>query len=287
MQQRPTSVHRPSHALVLAGGGVTGIAWEIGMLAGLWDAGIDLTSADLIVGTSAGAAVAAQIASGVPMSELLAKQQAVDTSELSIDFDLESYRAATAALLETATDVVDACIRRGRMAVEADVVPEPVRRAVIAARLPVHTWPDRKLVITAVDVVLGTLVVFDRDSGVPLVDAVAASCAVPGIWPPVTVGPHRYMDGVCRSSTNADLAAGYDRVVVLIPIGHTEFQKAQLRDELSTLGADAVSHVVYANADSLGAIGSNPLDASRRPAAAHAGQMQAKSVADDLVRVWA
>ena len=56
-------------ALVLGGGGITGIAWEIGVLAGLAEAGVDLTGADLVVGTSAGSVVGAQITSGAPLED--------------------------------------------------------------------------------------------------------------------------------------------------------------------------------------------------------------------------
>jgi NTE family protein len=61
-------------ALVLGGGGVAGIAWMTGLLAGLADAGQDVTGADLLVGTSAGAAVAAQVGSGLSLDALFARQ---------------------------------------------------------------------------------------------------------------------------------------------------------------------------------------------------------------------
>jgi NTE family protein len=86
---------------------------------------------------------------------------------------------------------------------------------VIVSRLPSHTWPDDRLVVVAVDAVSGERQVFTRASGVDLVDAVAASCAVPGVWPPATIGSRRSMDGGTYSTDNADLAVGYDRVLVL------------------------------------------------------------------------
>ena len=72
----------------------------------------------------------------------------------------------------------------------------------------------------------GEFVAFEKSSGVSLVDAVAASCAVPGVWPPVTINGRRYIDGGMRSAVNADLAAGYERVVVLAPI-NTAFRRSQ------------------------------------------------------------
>src|SRR5690242_8794400 len=69
----PTSARAAGErALVLGGGGAAGNAWEIGVIAGLADAGLDVTEADLIIGTSAGSTAAAQITSGTQPAELLA-----------------------------------------------------------------------------------------------------------------------------------------------------------------------------------------------------------------------
>src|SRR5206468_7208827 len=95
---------------------------------------------------------------------------------------------------------------------------EAQRRAAIESRLPRPEWPDRPLVVTAVDTGSGEFTTFTRPSGVELVAAVGASCAVPGVYPPVRVHGRRYVDGGMRSPANADLARGYDRVVVLAPV---------------------------------------------------------------------
>ena len=112
--------------------------------------------------------------------------------------------------------------RVGRVALAAEkagLTPtEQERLDVIGSRLLGSGWPDRALTITAVDAATGEFAAFDRTSGVPLVQAVAASCAVPGVYPPVTIGEARYIDGGMRSAANADLAQGYDRLVVLAPI---------------------------------------------------------------------
>src|SRR6202020_3081095 len=90
-----------------------------------------------------------------------------------------------------------------------------------AHRLPAHGWPERVLRVTAIDIVTGELVVFDRDSRVELVDAVAASCAVPGAWPPVTIGDRRYMDGGIGSTINLEIADDCAEAVVLVPAGES------------------------------------------------------------------
>src|ERR1700723_3006889 len=95
----------------------------------------------------------------------------------------------------------------GGLALRVETVPEAKRRAVIAGRLPQHSWPSRRLAVVAVEANTGDVRVFDKDSGADLVDGGTASCAIPGIWPPVTIGGSRYIDGGARSVVNADLAA--------------------------------------------------------------------------------
>jgi NTE family protein len=126
------------------------------------------------------------------------------------------------AVAEAGPDIKAIRTRIGAYALAAPTVPEAERRANIAARLPSHTWPKPRLLIVAVDTATGEEYIMDRESGVSLVDAVAASCAVPGIRPPVTIAGRRYMDGGMRSTTNADLAKGYDRVLILNPLGANE-----------------------------------------------------------------
>src|SRR6185369_2194588 len=201
-------------ALVFGGGGVTGVAWELGILTGLAEAGLDLLDADLVVGTSAGAVVAAQITSGLPLPELYERQLAGVVAEIAARMSVPTILRLALAALST-RDERTALTRVGRMAIRAKTVPAAQRRAVIESRLPVHDWPDRRVLITAVTADTGEFVAFDAQSGVSLVDAVTASCAVPGVWPPADIDGRLYFDGGIRSAANVDLADGYDRVVVL------------------------------------------------------------------------
>ncbi len=272
-------------ALVLGGGGVAGIAWETGLLLGLRDHGLDLTDAELLVGTSAGSVVAAQVATGQPLGELYAAQLAQGTAERTVEFDVEAMIARFVELLADRPHPEELRRRIGAWALEADTVPEADRRRVIEARLPVHEWPERDLRVTAVDAGTGAFVVFDRASGVDLVDAVAASCAVPGVWPPVTIGDRRYVDGGVRSTINADLAEGHERVVVLTPFtaglaGDSEHECESLRT------AGAAVAVVAADERSAAAFGANPLDPSTRRPSAEAGRAQAAAVVDAVASVW-
>ncbi|MBL1084047.1 patatin-like phospholipase family protein [Streptomyces actinomycinicus] len=273
-----------NEALVLGGGGVGGIAWMTGLLAGLADAGRDLTGAELLVGTSAGSAVAAQLGSGLGLDELYARQvePALQAAEIMAEMDLEKFAAEIGAAAASAASVAELRRAVGRVALGARTVSEPERRAVIESRLPSHGWPRRALKIVAVDAESGEPRVFDRASGVPLVDAVAASCAVPGVWPPVTIGERRYVDGGIRSVANADLAAGAGRVLVLSPMGGTEpFPSEQPLErsveELRAQGAEVA--VVVPDEASAAAIGDNALDPATRRPAAEAGRAQGRTLA--------
>ena len=126
-------------------------------------------------------------------------------------------------------------------------------------------WPKPRLLIVAVDTETGEEYIMDRTSGVSLVDAVAASCAVPGIWPPVTIAGHRYMDGGVRSATNADLAHGYDRILILNPLGaNANVLGTGLDSEVAALEREGSQVLVNApDAASTTAIGLNP--ATRQP----------------------
>jgi NTE family protein len=272
-------------ALVLGGGGVTGIAWEIGILAGLSAAGVDLAVADVVIGTSAGSVVGAQILSGVAIEDLYEGQLADATGEIAARMGL----VATAQFLMNALwpgDERRGRARLGRAALQARTVSESERRAVIEQRLATHAWPQRRLIITAVDAETGEARNFDHDSGVTLVDAVAASCAVPLVWPPITIGGRRYIDGGVRSVANADLAAGADRVVVLAPITVALRRSGAIANQLASLGAGVRSIVVSPDAEARRAIGPNSLDPAHRAGSARAGRAQAATVAAAVGAVW-
>lgn len=177
--------------------------------------------------------------------------------------------------------------RIGAVARDSATMPESERIAVIGRRLPVHEWPERSLRITAVDAFDGAFRVLDRHSGVPLVEAVASSCAVPGVFPAVTTGGTRYIDGGVRSPVNADLAAGAERVVVLAPIVRgigPQVPAAEQVDALRRAGSRVV--LVAPDAAAVEAIGRNVLDPARRAGSARAGRAQAAGVTADIAAVW-
>jgi NTE family protein len=276
-------------ALVLGGGGLSGIAWETGVLAGLAAGGVDVTAADHVLGTSAGATVAAQLGSGLSLTELFERQTVpeLQSAELSPDIGrvVELMESWEELPLEY-PDPVELRREVGQRALAAETVPEAERRAVIAGRLPRHSWPSGKLAVVAVEARTGDVRVFDQASGADLVDAVAASCAIPGIWPPVTIGAGRYIDGGTRSAVNADLAAGYQRVLILAPMADPSLD-GQVAGLTQAAGDGSVQVQVLApDDDSLAAMGINPLDPGVRAPVAHAGYAQGRRAAAGVARLW-
>jgi NTE family protein len=319
-----------SRALVLGSGGLTGIAWELGLLAGLAEQGIDLAGpnlagpnlagpdlagpnlagtvqqgpgpdgadrswagsgagragADLVVGTSAGSVVGAQITSGTPLADLYQAQLAPPNGEISASMSRGLQLRYVAAVLWSRNGV-KARTRLGRISLASPTLAEEVRREVIGARLPSHGWPARKLLITAVDAETGECHAFSAEDGVPLVDAVAASCAVPGVWPPVEINGRRWMDGGMRSSANADLAAGHDRIVVIAPIAQGfRALPAVARQSRALVKAGHAVALVTPDQAALAAIGRNMLAPTHAAAAAKAGHTQARTVAEAVATVW-
>ncbi len=282
----PSDVSGGGKALVLGGGGVTGVAWETGLLFGLAEAGLDLSTADVSIGTSAGSVVAAQLATGLSLSDLFAVQVAAATSEIAARMSGGALAQFLLAMVWPG-DPQRVRARLGHAALRAKVVPEAERRAVIARRLPRNDWSQRRLLITSVNAETGAAVVFDRDSGVSLIDAVAASCAVPLVWPPMTINGQRYIDGGVRSAANADLAKGYERVVVIAPTTFAIRRADRVAPQVATLGKHVRSVIVSPNAASREAIGRNVLDPARRSLSAQAGKAQAAEVVGRVREVWA
>ncbi|WP_210441109.1 patatin-like phospholipase family protein [Nocardioides xinjiangensis] len=271
-------------ALVLGGGGITGIAWELGILHGLAQAGVDLTGADIVVGTSAGSVVGAQVTNGQPLEELYATQLE------PADAELGGRMSRIAALKLVPPYALPGSgraklARVGRVAVASHAPGSADREGVIRSRLPVRDWPDRDLRVTAVDTASGEFTVFTPASGVDLVAAVAASCAVPTVWPPVEIAGRTYMDGGMRSTANVDVARGAERVVVLAPLPRAISKKASIRAQLERVAPRAWS-VVTPDAEALAAFGRNLLDPSKRAVAAEAGLRQSADLVDQVRGVW-
>jgi NTE family protein len=293
-------------ALVLGGGGSAGHAWTIGVIAGLAEAGIDMTeAADLVVGTSSGATAAAQVRSGIPPAELLASVLSPPAPSVGQNRPpppappmatvFERVRAIGAAAISAA----DLQRAMGAFGLESDATLGPAaadqRRAMVAARLPRQQWPARPMIVAAVNAHTGELAAFDRNSGVDLVDAVTAGTALPGVVPTHNINGTRYINGGVRSAENADLASGYANVVVLSPFGERtgtlpagQFEGIRRSPEWGTDLASQVEAlrkqgsrvvVITPDADSRTAMGTDQMDPATRVPAARAGFAQGKQEA--------
>ena len=272
-----------TRALILAGGGLAGIAWETGVLAGIADeaprVADALLNSDVLLGTSAGSAVAAQLGSGAALAELYARQIAEESHEIDSGVTIDDITEVFLSALGDAGSTLERLRRIGDIALAADTVPEQVRREVIAHRLPSHEWPDRDLRITAIDTATGELVGFTRECGVALVDAVAASCAVPGAWPTVTIGSRTFMDGGVGSAVNMSAAADCTTAAVLVPAGETAPSPFGDGAGAEIAAFPGATFAVFADDDALVAFGSNPLDPRCRRPSAVAGRAQGRRVA--------
>ncbi|MFT2816796.1 patatin-like phospholipase family protein [Leifsonia sp. A12D58] len=299
-----TSNGLPEHpsrtALVLGGGGSTGNAWLIGVIAGLCDAGMDVTAADLVVGTSAGSTAAAQLAGATPTELFAGTLSAVIPQRTSpvrsgggggaiaaVTDHLERSRRMIAA----SANAADMRRRFGAAALEMAAISDNSERwrAIVGERLPSQLWPQRRMLITAVDAQTGEPVVFDRHSGIDLVDAVAASCSS---GPAYSIGDNRYIDGGYRSSAeNADLATGYERVLVLSPFGGQSLTPPDwgmnLAAQVETLRAGGSRvELIFPESDAEYFFGANAMDLSLRPPAARAGYDQGRGLVDHLAQFW-
>jgi NTE family protein len=288
-------------ALVLGGGGSTGNAWLIGVVAGLFEAGVDVTRADLIVGTSAGATAAAQITGAAPL-ELLANildapapaRPAGAAPGRPPGSPVVNHMEKTAAIIGASSGLADMRRKLGAAALEVDAESDSEWtaqwRATVGPRLPRQDWPQQRLVLTAVDARTGEGIGFDRESGVALVDAVAASTA--GGPNAYRIGDGRYIDGGYRTNAeNADLATGFERVLVLSPFGGRSRMPAEwgthLATQVDTLRAQGSAvESIFPEAEFEHLFGPNGMNLSLRPAAARAGHDQGKARAAQLAEFW-
>jgi NTE family protein len=273
-------------AVILGGGGVTGIAWQTGILQGLQDAGVELDKADAIIGTSAGSFAGAYLACGV-VGEYFDLQFTGDAAEIAARMPPESVEGFQKAIVEGGGDPEATGRALGRMAMAATTVSGEDRARVVSARLPSTGWPAASLKMTAIDAQTGELHLFDKDSGVSLTTAAEASGAVPGLWPVVEALGRTWIDGGSYSAANAELGAAYDRVVIIAPVV-TGFpgQRGTL-DEVADLKAAGVDVVlIHPDERASAAIGVNVFDPARRGSAAEAGRTQGQGLATEVLKVW-
>ena len=300
-----------TRALVLGGGGPVGIAWETGLIAGLAEGGVDLAKADFITGTSAGSYVGSQLAMGRSPADMagaiLAEAERGRSAAQIATPPRDGARAAPPDLTplmrmmqEAASGERDAKdVRReiGAFALAAKTVDEDTFIKSFGRQLSgeqADSWPKKAYACTAVDAETGEFVVWDNDSQVGLARAVASSCSVPGVYPPVTINGRRYIDGGMRSGTNADIAKGHELVVLValrVASGaddpRAQRQREGLDREIKSLTDEGAKvELVTPDEASQTAFGVNLMDARVRPAACRAGLEQGRALAAAMKGVW-
>jgi NTE family protein len=278
-----------TRAVVLGGGGNTGFAWQWGVLTGLHDAGIALGEADVVIGTSGGGMAAAHLRGGEPPRQLLARigKRATDGDHGANEETRARFTDELRRLFATAQDAKEILAGLGALALKSSTPTEDSSKQLVAAYLTAHDWPQRRLLIPAVDVISGELEVFSQDSGVPLVDALAASNSIPGVWPPITINGRRFMDGALRSPTNADLAAGHDRVLVIAPQPDTRgMPGASLAEALAPVQQRGQAVAITPDDPTRKEIVGSMLDWSRLIELSQIGLADAATAADQVRELW-
>ena len=288
---------RRSRALVLGAGGPVGRTWQSGLIAGLIERKIDLGDASLIIGTSAGAIVGAQLALGLKFAAPSKFDFAGQPASASLS-DVSGLLAAMGRAMRSPEPEIERA-KIGAFAIEAQTISEEDSIARTAfAQIRGHSWPTR-FRATAVNARTGKLQVWDASSGATLERAVASSAAIPGVFPPITIKGERYIDGGVRSMLNADLATGYD-IIIVVSCFALEGVGEIKNPDMATINAAQIAELgALRNATSTLAViapneafltlthrGAAMLDGRLGPEAFRIGYAQALQEAEDIRLTW-
>ena len=276
-------------ALVLSGGGPLAVAWECGLIAGLAESGVRIADADFILGTSAGAIVGAQLAGGRDPAAIVAT--ILDEARGNAPPGAQPFDPVAVAKLpelfalaqSRPDDPASARAEVGAYALAQPTESEEASAARFAGLIGMREWPDRGFGCAVVDALDGSSHVLTRDCGASLPQAVAASCSLPGISPPITIGGRAYIDGGFASAANVDLVEGYDEMLIAVfgsPGPRRERIAARLEPQIARLRETGVRVLVlWPDAACASAIGEQTMDVRRRPDVVRAGLAQGRSEA--------
>lgn len=280
-------------ALVLGAGGIAAYAWQIGLISGIVEAGLDVPkSADLFVGTSAGARVAAQLAGRAPLERLFQAQLAPPNAAAAPAPRVDFARVRTEVIRarQAGGSPAEILKRIGAIALATQPSRSTARRDFVASQLPSSSWPAQPTLIATVDTETGARTAFDSAAGISLLDAVLASGAVAGIYPPIEFRGHHFMDGGFYAIANADLAIGCDRVLVsTLRAGNPPLALVSLESTVARLqAAGARVEVIFPDDATEAAFASTSgmFDPAVAAPAATAARQQGRAAAERIAEFW-
>lgn len=278
-------------AVVLEAGGVAGMAWIAGLMSGLKCNGCDLSTAEMLIGSSLSALLAVQIRSGVALEKLFPMQAlaSMPHSWQSVTLE-ESYRLSElwAQLIHNDQESYSVNLLEVLQGTRAILSPS-VWRSVLSEHMFIQDWPMRDLKIIATDCVSSQPVVFDKLSGTSLLDAIAVSSATPGLVSPIKIFGRYCTDGGLCSPKNIGFAAGAQKIVVISPMGTAEWAVSNEDfsmqiEQLKKSGSEVM--VVVPDYPSRVAFDDNPFLVQTRVLAAEAGLVQGSQFAHEIGSFW-
>jgi NTE family protein len=275
-------------AIVLGGGGERVVAWQIGVLAGLADAGLDGRLAETVLGTSAGSIAAARLAAGIDPrtdAERLASASPATVPSQIRHAVADAVRQLSRIIWGNGVDG-DVTMRRrragqfalhwrGLLSAQAHIDRE-------SSQIPDVAWPA-KLELVVIDAHTGERIVLDASTGVRLAEGVAATRAIPGLVEPLRLAGRRLIDGALGSATNADLISGRAESALVViatssnpePASLDGFWNAALAAECAALAERRIRvAVIHASAAAAEAMGDDLMSMAGAPRAVSAGRKQ-------------
>ncbi len=274
--------------LVMGGGGIIGIAWETGVLAGLQEeCGFDPRAATVIMGSSAGSVIGAQAALGRDLDELVAIQlrPARGAGGQRPVPNFTSGPQAEIMRLMTTGRGEEHAVRIGELAMSVETfLSEDAYVDSFRSMIASERWPEVDLRVTSCDCTSGEGVIWSRDSTIDLVRAVASSCAIPGFFPTVGFKGRRYMDGPRGQGYTAKVLSetGADTALFIGPLAALAQFSSMMEAELELVRAAGIELHMVTGGPELTALAPNLMDISVRAAAVDAGLADGRAAAREM-----
>lgn len=290
--------------IAFGGGGEWFVAWTLSFMSAARHQGVDLGTADVTVGTSAGSLVGAFLTSerlwrGTTEMDFLASHPTLLARMVRTSTGSPSQKRAADQLAGATSTDPATIVEIGRAAMASQNPPVDAYERSLRLMLGHGDWPSPAHHVTAVDCYTGERIVVDHESGVPIATACAASSSLPGVNGPVWIGDRLCMDGgVSTSSMHADLLTGVERALLFSMMSLTVEQAATHsggfgfaeRIRPGTAGEEAAA-LTTAGAKTL-LVAANPdpatdfMDPTHLAEAIEDGAARANSMIEDLAAVW-